>query len=384
MSGTAHTCRICRAPALTELDKYRVLPRVTSDAKPWPAGGRITICDACGAIQKVVDAKWSEEIGRIYAQYEIYHQAGGSEQQVYDTSGPTGIPRSLRLVKHMTETLHLPERGRILDFGCGNGTTLRNFAVARPGWTLCGSELSDRDLPNLCQIPGFAKLYTCPIDEISEQFTLVTLIHALEHVLDPVDTLALVRGRIEEGGRVFVEVPDAGVSPYDLIVADHLLHFTFDSLGLTAQRAGYRQVLVSRSVVNKELTLVGKPDLSVRPPPAVPDPRAARDVVGRHLAWLECQVAAAMELAVKSPRFGIFGTSISGTWLGGIMSRQIAFFVDEDRSRVNRTHLGKPIFGPADIPLDSDVFVPLIPDVASTVARRLAHPAVRFHTPPPL
>ena len=382
MSGTTHACRICRALALKELDNYRALPRVTSDAKPWPAGGRLTICDACGAIQKVADAKWCEEIGRIYAQYEIYHQAGGSEQQVYDTSDPTGIPRSLRLVKHMTETLHLPERGSILDFGCGNGMALRNFAVARPAWTLYGSELSDRDVSNLRQIPGFAKLYTCPVDEISEHFTLVTLIHVLEHVLDPVDTLALVRGRIEEGGDVFVEVPDAGVSPYDLIVADHQLHFTFDSLRLTAQHAGYGQVLVSSSVVNKELTLVGKPNLSVRSP-AVPDPRAARDVVGRHLAWLECQVAAAKELAADSPRFGIFGTSISGTWLGGILSRQVAFFVDEDRSRVNRTHLGKPIFGPADIPLDSDVFVPLITDIASAVVRRLAHPAVRFHSPPP-
>src|SRR5207302_748942 len=124
------------------------------------------------------------------------------------------------------QTLRLPEHGSVLDFGCGNGVALRNFAAARPNWSLYGSELSDRALPNLRQIAGFVELHTCPIEDIPGRYALVTLIHALEHVLDPVDTLSQLRARVDTDGHLFVDVPDCGRNPYDLIVADHLLHFT--------------------------------------------------------------------------------------------------------------------------------------------------------------
>ena len=42
-----------------------------------------------------------------------------------------------------------------------------------------------------------------------------------------------------------------------------------------------------------------------------------------------------------------------------------------------------PIHAPDRIPDDADIFVPLIPDIASQVARRLGRSGRRFHTPPP-
>jgi hypothetical protein len=46
--------------------------------------------------------------------------------------------------------------------------------------------------------------------------------------------------------------------------------------------------------------------------------------------------------------------------------------------------MGKPILSPADVAADADVYIPLIPNVAATVAYRLARSGIRFHTPPPL
>ena len=100
-----------------------------------------------------------------------------------------------------------------------------------------------------------------------------------------------------------------------------------------------------------------------------------------HLAWLQAQVVQAQELAATSKAFGVFGTSISGTWLHGVLGDRVEFFVDEDPGRIGRTHMGRPVLASGDIPQDADVFVPLVPEVANAVVSRLATGAVQYHKP---
>jgi hypothetical protein len=208
-------------------------------------------------------------------------------------------------------------------------------------------------------------------------------------LIDPVGTLSILRTRLTENGAAFIEVPDCDVTPYDLIVADHLLHFTRGTLGIAVGRAGYHTLSLSDAVMSKELSWLGNAQSDCAN--GVSDPvilveEAANAVrrARRDLAWLRAQLAAAEALATAKGHFGIFGTSISGTWLCGAMREHVAFFVDEDPGRIGRFHMGLPILAPLDIPAGADLFVPLIPVVAATVARRWAHLPVRIHQPPPL
>jgi hypothetical protein len=94
------------------------------------------------------------------------------------------------------------------------------------------------------------------------------------------------------------------------------------------------------------------------------------------------QVRAAKALGARNSRFGIFGTSISATWLYGAMPGHVTFFVDEDPARINGTHMGLPILAPRDVPEGADVFIPLIPQAATSVARRLSQVKANFSLPP--
>ena len=38
-----------------------VFRRITSDCRPWPAGGRLCACQGCGSVQKLVDDAWNRE-----------------------------------------------------------------------------------------------------------------------------------------------------------------------------------------------------------------------------------------------------------------------------------------------------------------------------------
>src|SRR5690349_12655478 len=177
----SYQCQVCSADALESLDEYRSLPRVTSDAKPWPSGGKLSVCHGCGAIQKLPDEKWRDEAMQIYRNYEMYHLSGGSEQLVFADSG-AALPRSQQLVDFVMQRLNPARNGKVIDIGCGNGEALANFADVVPEWKLYGSELTDRARPALRRLKSFVNLYTVPPHEIDERFTLVTMIHSLEHM----------------------------------------------------------------------------------------------------------------------------------------------------------------------------------------------------------
>lgn len=93
-------CPICEGP-LDEAPLFSGLPRVTSDCRPWPAGGSLGSCGSCGGIAKPLNAEFLASAASIYAGYAPYAQGAGNEQRVFSESGASdvrssGLPTSLR------------------------------------------------------------------------------------------------------------------------------------------------------------------------------------------------------------------------------------------------------------------------------------------------
>ena len=209
------------------------------------------------------------------------------------------------------------------------------------------------------------------------------MIHSLEHVNAPAETLSKLLRLLSDSGQLLIEVPDCEATPYDLVIADHLTHFGLDTLGLVAHRAGFAANFASASILQKELTWLGGRAASLEAPPRPDAGRGIRRTLA-HIEWLTGQASVARTLAQMSASFGIFGTSISATWLAGAVGDAIEFFVDEDPGKVGRTHLGRPILSPEAVHANADVYVPLIPGAARAVADRLTTRAVHYHSPPGL
>jgi SAM-dependent methyltransferase len=373
-------CRVCGAAALDEICEFVRLPRVTSDCRPFPAGGRLAVCGECAAVQKPVDSRWEEEAAAIYGGYDVYFQSGGVEQAVFDPA--TGAPRrrSAVLVDRLAANRPVPETGRVLDVGCGNGALLSAFAEIRPGWRLFGHDLSEINGAALARIPGFERLYTGSIDAVPGGFDLVTLSHSLEHFTEPVVELASLRPKLAAGGCLFIEVPDAAATPFDLLVADHVSHFTADSVSRVLARAGFDPLIVAPDWVVKELSVVAEPGVGAWPPP-LPSTAPRRQVEGQ-LGWLQAVINGARVAATTRP-FGLFGTSVAAMWLFGEVGDRVEFFADEDPSRRNRQLLGRPVLHPDDVPASATVYIPLIPSVARAVAARASGSGIKFRLPPP-
>jgi SAM-dependent methyltransferase len=386
--SSAHQCLVCGAGPLTCVPAFEDFYRVTSDCKPWPRGGQLGVCQACGATQNITDARWQAEASQIYADYSIYYQSNGVEQLVFDSSTGQLAERSGRVLRRLDEVENLPQQGRLLDVGCGNGALLRAFAQIRPGWVLAGSDVSDRFRSTVESIPGVERLYTCSPADIPGTFDLIAMMHALEHVPVPLQVLQQLRDKLGPRGLILVQVPNLTQNAFDLLVADHCSHFAPATLRSLIQRAGFEVVLLATDWVSKELSLVAR---QARSAPRVATPQTAEAMRGVNdardrLAWLRAVVDQAHDVARQRP-FGIFGTSIAAVWLHGELRDVTDFFVDEDPNRTGGTYMGLPIYHPDDVPRGSHVYIGLAPELAERIQARLSmDPRLRFavYSPPPV
>jgi SAM-dependent methyltransferase len=380
MSTNRGDCKVCGTSALEEICDFRELPRVTSDCAPFRGGGRLLVCGQCGGAQSPADQQWFDEIGEIYNAYRSFQIYGGPEQQVLDAATGKLRRRSLVLLDRLSSLPGFPKQGSVLDIGCGAGATLRGFSE-HGGWDCFGLEMDDRDLPLLRSIPGFQTLYTCPARELPRQFDAITMVHSLEHFPDPADVLMDLRSKLAPGGRLFVQVPNAAANAMDLVVADHMSHFTPVTLGQLAARTGYAVESLSTLWISKELSLTARASDDAAPGGQL-DASEAIGKIRSQVAWLRRLGDAARDAAGRTGNFGIFGATIAASWLCGLLGSEVKFFVDEDPNRVGRTHLDRPVLPPDQVPSGSVVFLALTPLIAAQVAARQQRSTVEYRLPP--
>lgn len=381
MNGVGgYQCSVCAGRELERLGSAE-LGGVTSDCKPWPDAGEIAVCTGCGHVQKLASKAWRQVCAAIYADYDLYHQSGGVEQVLFGPDAAARTRSSLVLTA-LARRLRLPEVGHLLDVGCGNGATLKAAHDVLPQWGLTGAEQNDRLRERVLSLPGVEAFCSGPLESLRTTFDVISVVHVLEHVSQPVAFLSQLRRMLRPEGAVLIQVPDLPGNPFDLLIADHCSHFTAATLVALVEMAGFQVEAIGDAVIPKELTLIGRPALKGK---ALPTRRESGLELGsRSLDWLR-QVLAAARGYSSQPPFGLFGTAIAGTWLGGVLGDRVDFFVDEDRLRQGRYHLGRPILMPDEVPDGHSVYMALPVEIAGPVYNRLqlARPSVHYVLPPP-
>lgn len=139
-----------------------------------------------------------------------------------------------------------PSAGMVADLGCGEGSLLGALHATRSDLYMEGvepeqvyREYVERTL-GLPVRPDVRGLLGSP------RFSLVTTIHVLEHLWDPVGFLREAAQILKPGGFLFVDVPD--VTGYmglqDLHLA-HCSHFSNHTLGFALELAGLTVMTVT-------------------------------------------------------------------------------------------------------------------------------------------
>ena len=209
-------------------------------------------CSSCSLVstQPRPDA---DSLGLYYQ--DVYSGHGGDEMHDAQTNQGLWYVNEARW-KIIEPHASLGTEDRVLDVGCGYGAWLA-FLYGRTGSQLFGLDADAGSVErNLCKDHG-----TLMVAELEEaafppgHFAMVSMMHSLEHMRDPVATLREIRRVLVPGGLALVEVPNFGslLRPvfgrhwFPLLVPQHLQHFEQASLRRAFERAGFDQILVLRA-----------------------------------------------------------------------------------------------------------------------------------------
>jgi SAM-dependent methyltransferase len=139
---------------------------------------------------------------------------------------------------------------RLLDVGSGLGVF--PHAVKQAGWACTALDPDRSAARHLREVVGVESVCGdfMQVQGIGD-FDVITFNKVLEHVDDPVAMLRKARDALAAGGFVYVELPDgemaarAGAGREEFFI-EHLHVFSFVSLAMLADRAGFIPVAIER------------------------------------------------------------------------------------------------------------------------------------------
>jgi len=232
-------CPICSSKQI-KLRFNGFTNRNPADGRVWP----VFECGSCG--HGFVNPQPDSETLRAYygENYEAYderHAADGDNSSVLERARASGEFRHIPV----------PKGKKVLDFGCGGGFFL---GICRQlGADVQGIEPSAHGARTTEDqgIPVFRGTLDDFLEQHGDQrFDVITANHVIEHVPDPVATLAGLGTLLAESGQMTIAVPNARSVFADQLGAEwhstdlpiHLHQFSAKSLREAAQRAGLSTV----------------------------------------------------------------------------------------------------------------------------------------------
>lgn len=217
--------------------------------------------------------------------YERFYNFGGERGTLYTTLRERFFSSSLYRLWILVDgdiSFHARTgRGRLLDIGCNEGRTLKNYA--RNGFWAEGAELNEAAAA-VARDAGFP-VYTGALADFhpAVPFDIVVLSNVLEHALDPKAMLRSIRRLLRAGGQVWISCPNSrswlrsvfGGSWINWHVPFHISHFSAQALGSLLRECGFvtvetRQLTpalwVASSIVARLFAREGRPTRELRNP----------------------------------------------------------------------------------------------------------------------
>jgi 2-polyprenyl-3-methyl-5-hydroxy-6-metoxy-1,4-benzoquinol methylase len=206
-------------------------------------GLQTVVCGRCGLIftNPRPSPEWFESFYRLH--YRTYYEDVETPDEAY-LSKDWVRGRQRRNVAFL-RGCGLPATGRLLDVGSAEGTFLRLFEDAFPGWEAHGVEPSASFSAFARSHYGLRNVTTSRLEDLDawqeSTFDLLTISHVLEHLLNPDWFFRTARRMLKPGGLLFVDVPDVDGESRGLgnLHIAHVYHFSRGSLENFLTRHGF-------------------------------------------------------------------------------------------------------------------------------------------------
>lgn len=210
-------CPLCRAGG-TEVVHAKPVCYEAGSARPLPL--EISLCPGCGFVFQsgAFRPGWDEAMAELYASYDA--------KEIFEF--PRRSADNLQALELIAEGLSGRAAPSVLEIGSNKGDLLYLLKERIPGANVLGLEPgANQDLAVPTLHAFFSpELFSC-------RFDAVVLKQVAEHFKDPRRLLADAAGLVKDGGLLYVEVPNLGMTlrhRTEDFVLEHVGYFTLDTL----------------------------------------------------------------------------------------------------------------------------------------------------------
>jgi 2-polyprenyl-3-methyl-5-hydroxy-6-metoxy-1,4-benzoquinol methylase len=314
-------------------------PSLTSIRTVLDVRTQVWLCDTCGHAQ----SPDLPDISEFYdTQYRISLDIDGHDQ-LYENNAGEQVFRTAYQAE-LVHSLSIPKMAKVLDFGAGKATTLQRLVKTNPDIVPYVFDVSTDYVEHWADwVPiNQQATYELP-QEWTGKFDLITAHFVLEHVAAPIEILAEIARCLTPNGRFFFSVPDAESNTGDLLVVDHLNHFTTSSIATAMAKVGLIAETIKRNAFSGAFVVIAKIGASTGVVPAdVTALSAALSVWEDNLTWLT-------QHTFIGP-VAIYGAGFYGSMISTRLTDEAICFLDRNPYLQNQSHLGIPVLLPEDCP----------------------------------
>jgi 2-polyprenyl-3-methyl-5-hydroxy-6-metoxy-1,4-benzoquinol methylase len=329
-------------------------PALTSLMTTLDVPTSVFLCPTCGHGQ-------SADLPDLQKFYDTeYRISLGSDEhdQLYAMVDGKPVFRTEHQADLVLKMVDLRQGAAVLDYGAAKAATLRRVLDRRPDLHPHVFDVSRDYVAHWQSWIAEDRQATYELPQTWRgKFDLVTAHFVLEHVAAPSRMLGTIRDVLKQDGVLFLSVPDVIGNPGDLLVVDHLNHFSPYSLERALLDAGFGDIKVDRQCYAAGLVITARPkaDRDAQTQDAAAAVVAAKEIAtfwsraGAHLDDAAASVAARKSAIYGAGFYGSFIVSRVGA-VGNVIC-----FVDRNPHLQGALHLGLPVVPPEALPADVDV-----------------------------
>ena len=320
----------------------------------------VYVCENCAHVQ-------SPNLPDVKAFYDTEYKISlqsDDHDQLYETKSGVPIFRTAHQAGLVLD-LELPEGANILDFGAAKATTLRAVVEKRPDLVPHVFDVSNDYREHWSEWVAEENQATYELPEDWRgRFQAITAHFVIEHVDEPVKILKKLAACLAPGGQLFFSVPDPLGNSGDLLVVDHLNHFTEASLRWALRESGMHVDGISQTSFRGAhcVRATRLPDGELKASEI--EKSAELSEAKEKLQWW-ADVLSRLE---DGKNFAIYGAGFYGTLISSRLKARPICFLDRNPHLQGQTHVGRPVLSPEDCPEEVElIYSGLNPDHARAI-----------------
>jgi len=239
-------CNICQSKDITNIYQFsdRAITSICSEKKQ---NSNVHFCNYCTHV--LTDPL--EDIDHFYAETYDINMGSEEEDQLLKIVDGEKIYRYSYQADTMIKKLELNAKTnyKILDFGAAKASTLRKIHEKFPNINPYVYDVSDKYKHFWDNFIKKDAQFIKVIDKkFQASFDVVCSFFMLEHVAEPVEILKTQYSLLKDGGIVYFVIPNLYKNTADLLVLDHINHFSQNSLLYMMEKLGFMNIVIDEQI----------------------------------------------------------------------------------------------------------------------------------------